>query len=90
MSNMNKLEIVSQLIKVALIPCESSNVLAFGYGPKSKSLWVLFKNSDVLYRYRDITYDSFIGLLNAESKGGWVNEHLRKAEVKFSRFKVEQ
>lgn len=87
--NLSKLENLSQLTSVALIPCESSNIEAFGYGPKSKSLWVLFKNN-VIYKYKDISYDSFIGLLNAESKGKWVNENLRKDEIKFSRFKVEQ
>ena len=79
---------VSEAIGLSLIPCNSSNVMAFAHVYKKKWLYILFKNN-VLYRYEDQDYNAFISLLNAESKGKWVNEHLVKPKVKCCKWSVE-
>lgn len=79
---------VSEAIGLSLIPCNSSNVLAFAHVYKKKWIYILFK-SKTLYRYEDQDYNAFISLLNAESKGKWVNEHLVKPKVKCCKWSVE-
>ena len=79
---------VSQAIGLSLIPCNSSNVMAFAHVYKKKWIYILFK-SKTLYRYEDQDYNAFISLLNAESKGKWVNEHLVKPKVKCCKWSVE-
>lgn len=79
---------VSEAIGLSLIPCNSSNVMAFAHVYKKKWMYILFK-SKTLYRYEDQDYNAFISLLNAESKGKWVNEHLVKPKVKCCKWSVE-
>lgn len=79
---------VSEAIGLSLIPCNSSNVMAFAHVYKKKWIYILFK-SKTLYRYEDQDYNAFISLLNAESKGKWVNEHLVKPKVKCCKWSVE-
>ena len=79
---------VSEAIGLSLIPCNSSNVMAFAHVYKKKWIYILFKNK-TLYRYEDQDYKAFISLLNAESKGKWVNEHLVKPKVKCCKWSVE-
>ncbi len=79
---------VSEAIGLSLIPCNSSNVMAFAHVYKKKWIYILFKNK-TLYRYEDQDYNAFISLLNAESKGKWVNEHLVKPKVKCCKWSVE-
>ena len=79
---------VSEAIGLSLIPCNSSNVMAFAHVYKKKWIYILFK-SKTLYRYEEQDYNAFISLLNAESKGKWVNEHLVKPKVKCCKWSVE-
>lgn len=79
---------VSEAIGLSLIPCNSSNVVAFAHVLPKKWLYILFKNN-VLYRYEGQDYNAFISLLNSESKGKWVNEHLVKPKIKCSKWSVE-
>ena len=79
---------VSEAIGLSLIPCNSSNVMAFAHVYKKKWIYILFK-SKTLYRYEDQDYNAFISLLNAESKGKWVNEHLVKPKIKCCKWSVE-
>lgn len=79
---------VSEALGLSLIPCNSSNVMAFAHVYKKKWIYILFK-SKTLYRYEDQDYNAFISLLNAESKGKWVNEHLVKPKVKCCKWSVE-
>ena len=79
---------VSEAIALSLIPCNSSNVMAFAHVYKKKWIYILFK-SKTLYRYEDQDHNAFISLLNAESKGKWVNEHLVKPKVKCCKWSVE-
>ena len=79
---------VSEAIGLSLIPCNSSNVLEFAHVYKKKWIYILFKNR-TLYRYEEQDYNAFISLLNAESKGMWVNEHLVKPKIKCSKWSIE-
>ena len=79
---------VSEAIGLSLIRCNSSNVMAFAHVYKKNWIYILFK-SKTLYRYEDQDYNAFISLLNAESKGKWVNEHLVKPKVKCCKWSVE-
>lgn len=81
---------VSEAIGLSLIPCNSSNILAFAHVHQKKWLYILFK-SKTLYRYEDQDYNAFISLLNAESKGKWVRKHLIESnpKVNFSKWSIE-
>ena len=79
---------VSEAIGLSLIPCNSSNVVAFAHVYQKKWMYILFKNN-ALYRYEGQDYNAFISLLNSESKGKWVNEHLVKPKVKCCKWSVE-
>lgn len=73
------LQLLSKKLETAMIPVESSNVVAFGYNVKSEEIWVLFKNK-ALYSYKGSSdnslYPLFIEGLTSESKGKWVNKSL--------------
>lgn len=81
---------VSKAIGLSLIPCNSSNILAFAHIHRQKRLYILFKNK-TLYRYENQDYNAFISLLNAESKGKWVRKHLIEPipKVNFSKWYIE-
>lgn len=73
------LQALSKKLDTAMIPAESSNIVAFGYNIKSEKIWVLFKNKALyayLGNYKLSLYDIFIEGINAESKGKWVNKCL--------------
>lgn len=65
---------ISAAIGTNLIPCISSNVVAYGY--KAKNLWILFKG-DKLYKFPNISKEMFRDLDVAQSKGKWVSKNLR-------------
>ena len=69
---------VSKAIGVELKPCQSSNIIAYGY--KDGNLWILFKG-DNLYKYPNRTEAEFKELDSAESKGKWVNQNLVKPKA---------
>lgn len=83
-----RLEAIGGQIGISLIPCQSSNLVAFGYDIKYSCLWVLFKNNK-LYRYPWRTYEEFLDLLQADSKGKWLNQHLVSKEAKCKAYSVE-
>lgn len=76
---MKSVESVSAAIGVELIPCESSNIVAYGWA--NNTLWILFKG-DNLYKYPNQGEDKFVALKAASSKGKWVNENLVKQDAK--------
>lgn len=75
------LESVKMNTGVEMIPIESSNIEGAGYNNKTKQLWVAFKGNKV-YRYDLVPKKLFEELLQAESKGKYLNEHI-KANFKF-------
>lgn len=70
---------VSAAIGVEMIPCESSNIVAYGWA--KNILWILFKG-DNLYKYPNQGEEKFIALKAASSKGKWINENLVKQGAK--------
>lgn len=75
------LESVKMNTGVEMMPIESSNIEGAGYNNKTKQLWVAFKGNKV-YRYDLVPRKLFEELLQAESKGKYLNEHI-KANFKF-------
>lgn len=75
------LESVKMNTGVEMMPIESSNIEGAGYNNKTKQLWVAFKGNKV-YRYDLVPRGLFEELLQAESKGKYLNEHI-KGNFKF-------
>lgn len=55
---------------------ESSNIDEIGYDEGKKELRILFK-SGAEYVYHDVGEDVVQGLLDADSKGKYLNEHIK-------------
>lgn len=70
------LESVKMNTGVEMMPIESSNIEGAGYNNKTKQLWVAFKGNKV-YRYDLVPKKLFEELLQAESKGKYLNEHIK-------------
>lgn len=75
------LESVKMNTGVEMMPIESSNIEGAGYNNKTKQLWVAFKGNKV-YRYDLVPRKLFEELLQTESKGKYLNEHI-KGNFKF-------
>lgn len=67
-----------------MLPVESSNVKAIGYKEKTKELYVEFIGGSV-YKYLDVEKDLHEGLISADSVGKFLNENIKKADIKFER-----
>lgn len=70
------LESVIMNIGIKMNPVESSNIEGIGYDNKNKHLWVAFKGNKV-YRYDLVPRKTFEELMNAESKGRYLNSHIK-------------
>lgn len=70
------LESVEMNTGVEMIPCESSNIEGYGYDSKKNRLWVAFKKNRV-YRYDEVPYQLMNELHSSESKGKFLNEHIK-------------
>ena len=70
------LESVTMNIGIKMNPVESSNIEGIGYDNKNKHLWVAFKGNKV-YRYDLVPRKTFEELTNAESKGRYLNSHIK-------------
>ena len=66
------LESVTMNTGIKMNPVESSNIEGIGYDNKNKHLWVAFKGNKV-YRYDLVPRKTFEELMNAESKGRYLN-----------------
>jgi len=55
---------------------ESSSLDSVGYDPRSETLEVEFKNGGV-YRYLEVPEDEWRSLRTAESKGSYLNTHIK-------------
>ncbi len=58
------------------IPVVSSNICSFGYDPTSSILEVEF-NSGSIYQYLDVPESEYEGLMNAASKGRYLNRNIK-------------
>jgi KTSC domain-containing protein len=62
-------------MKMEMIPVSSSNIASIGYDPERKELEVAFKGG-ATYRYHGVEEDTFLGLKNAKSAGGFFHLHV--------------
>ncbi len=58
-------------------PVESRLIRAVGYDPAGSILEVELVDAGRVYRYFDVPYSTYQELMEAESKGGYFNEHVR-------------
>lgn len=63
-------------------PVESSNVKDIGHDAQERVLEVGFLNGSV-YQYLDVPESIYNGLMQAESKGAYLDEHVKKAGYKY-------
>mgnify|MGYP002621004052 CR=1 FL=1 len=83
-ANPSPLEVETPItLNVMMHPVESSNLALAGYND-FLGLVVQFKTG-AIYAYRDVTRETYHGLLAAESKGKFFNEHVKNAGFDFVR-----
>jgi len=58
------------------IPVASSNISSVGYDPTSSILEVEF-NSGSIYQYLNVPQTEYEGLMNAGSKGRYINRNIK-------------
>lgn len=66
------------------IPVQSSNLASVGYDPATATLEVEFLNGSV-YQYFGVPESVYEGLLNAPSKGSYLDQHVKKAGYSYNR-----
>lgn len=57
---------------------ESSNIQSVMYDPDNAILEVEFKQKGAVYQYFDVPQYEYDELMNAESKGKYINLHIKK------------
>ena len=57
-------------------PVNSSNINSIGYDPSSETLEVQFNDGSV-YQYFEVAIYDYDGLLNASSKGKYLNQYIK-------------
>ncbi len=62
--------------KISMIRVESSNLESIGYDSTTSTLYVAFL-SGATYRYDNVPYEVYVGLMNAESHGRYFWEYIR-------------
>lgn len=65
-------------------PVQSSNLASVGYDRDSSTLEVEFLNGSV-YQYFAVPESIFEGILNAPSKGSFLNHYVKKAGYAYTR-----
>ena len=81
------IELLTKDVGCKFHPCNSSNIVTYGYKESDLSLWVVFKGNKV-YQYKGVTKEQFQDLHQAESKGKWVNINLVKPKVNFQAYEL--
>jgi hypothetical protein len=61
---------------VRQVPVESTTLSRAGYSRGDAILELVFRSGEV-YRYFDVPVEIYEGLLRADSKGGYFNDHIR-------------
>ncbi len=56
---------------------DSSAIRAIGYQPSAQSLYVAYRGARGVYAYNDVTPEEWQALLDAESKGRFVNFRIK-------------
>jgi hypothetical protein len=58
------------------IPVDSSNISSIGYDEETSTLEIEFHGGSV-YQYLDVPLNVYEGLLNADSKGQYLAQHIK-------------
>ncbi len=66
------------------IPVQSSNVASVGYDEDSATLEVGFNDGSV-YQYFGVSLQVYEGLMNASSKGSYLNQHIKRGGYGYSK-----
>lgn len=70
---------------VEMIPVSSSNVQAIGYDELNQVLYVRFISNNSLYSYHGVPKAEFLGLQNAASVGGYLDQNIKKGSYPYKR-----
>lgn len=65
-----------------MVVVESSNLEAVGYDSDANELYVEFKNGST-YKYLDVPFENFQGLMDAESHGSYLNSVIKKGGFEY-------
>ena len=60
------------------VPVQSSNLASVGYDPKTSTLEIGFINGSI-YQYSSVPPEIHQGLMNAVSKGTYLDQNIKKA-----------
>jgi len=66
------------------IPVESSDLASIGYDANTSILEIQFNNGSI-YQYSDVPEGTYDGLMTAESKGRFLDQHVKKAGYSYTR-----
>lgn len=61
---------------------QSSNIREYRYDAETKELDIKFKSGEQAYRYFDVEPETFTEFINAESKGSFFAQRIKKLEFK--------
>ena len=64
-------------MKIAMTPCTSSNIQAYGYDAASQTLAVQFVGSGSTYHYPGVPAEKYAEMQAAESKGRFFGQQIR-------------
>lgn len=60
------------------VPVQSSNLASVGYDPKTSTLEIEFHDGGI-YQYSGVPPEVHQGLMNAASKGSYLDQNIKKA-----------
>jgi len=63
-------------------PVQSSNLASVGYDPQTATLEVEFLNGSI-YQYLSVPESVYNGLINASSKGSYLDQFVKKAGYQY-------
>lgn len=66
------------------VPVQSSNLASVGYDPKTSTLEIEFLNGNI-YQYFGVPSEIHQGLMNAGSKGSYLDQNIKKAGYSYNK-----
>ena len=76
--------LIEEMLRLDWTPVNSSNLEAVAYVPDFRRLYVSFQNGSV-YSYLDVPESIYRNLIAAQSKGQFLDRHVKKAMFGFVR-----
>lgn len=74
---------------IALRPCGSSQIMAHGYDPETKTLALQFRHGGSVYHYDDVPLELYDGLRLSESAGKFFGQHIKAGGFRFRKITVK-